>query len=67
MTKIQALLGHAAITTTMRYIHHTLDELAKATTVLESGGVFDPTVGPGVSPVSHQAPALESGKSGGVH
>jgi integrase len=44
VTKIQALLGHAAVTTTMRYIHHTLNELAKATTVLESGGVFDPKV-----------------------
>jgi integrase len=67
VTKIQALLGHAAITTTMRYIHHTLDELAKATTVLETGGVFDPNVGPGVSSVSQVRPVAENAKSGGVH
>jgi hypothetical protein len=57
VTKIQVLLGHAAITTTVRYIHHTLDELALATTVLESGGTFDPTPAPKsgqvVSVVSH--------------
>ena len=51
VTKIQVLLGHAAITTTMRYIHHTLDELAKATTVL----------------VSQVRPLAENPKSGGVH
>jgi hypothetical protein len=67
VTKVQALLGHAAITTTMRYIHHTLDELAKATTVLETGGVFDPNVGPGVSSVSQITPLAENSKSGGVH
>jgi integrase len=55
VTKIQALLGHAAVTTTMRYIHHTLNELAKATTVLESGGVFDPKVGARVSVESQSA------------
>jgi len=38
-------VGHAAITTAMRYIHHQLDELAKAATVLASGGEFDPKVG----------------------
>jgi hypothetical protein len=61
------MLGHAAITTTMRYIHHTLDELAKATTVLETGGVFDPNVGPGASSVSHVRPIAENTESGGVH
>src|SRR5439155_4386946 len=60
VTKIQALLGHAAIMTTMRYIHHQLDELARATTVLETGGVFDPNVGPGVSPVSQVRPPAEN-------
>ena len=50
-------------TTTMRYIHHTLDELAKATTVLETGGVFDPNV----SSVSQVRPLAENPKSGGVH
>ena len=59
--------GHAAISTTMRYIHHTLDELAKVTTVLETGGVFDPNVGPGVSSVSQVKPLAENPKSGGVH
>jgi integrase len=34
VTKVQALLGHASVTTTMRYIHHTLDEWARATAVL---------------------------------
>ena len=48
-------------------LHHTLDELAKATTVLETGGVFDPNVGPGVSPVSQVRPIAENPKSGGVH
>jgi integrase len=52
VTKIQALLGHASVTTTMRYIHHTLNELAKATTVLETGAVFDPTAAARVSVVS---------------
>jgi integrase len=52
VTKIQALLGHAAVTTTMRYIHHQLDELAKAATVLETGGVFDAKAGARVSIVS---------------
>jgi len=36
----------------MRYIHHTLNELAKATTVLETGAVFDPTAAARVSVVS---------------
>ena len=59
ITKIQYLLGHASVVTTERYIHHTLAELAKAAAVLEDGGVFDPniepTVGKGISPVSHRS------------
>lgn len=46
ITKIQYLLGHASVVTTERYIHHTLAELAKATAVLEGGGVFDPRRAP---------------------
>jgi len=62
VTKIQALLGHAAITTTMRYIHHQLDELAKAATVLETGGSFDPNVGARVSIVSQSGTTRETSK-----
>jgi integrase len=67
VTKIQALLGHASITTTMRYVHHTLDELTKAAAVLETGGVFDPTVGPRVSLVSQSASPIRNSKMDGVH
>ena len=52
---------------TLRYIHHTLDELAKATTVLETGAVFDPTVGPRVSSVSQATQDTANTKSSGVH
>ena len=55
----EALIGHASVVTTERYIHHTLAELAKAAAVLEDGGVFDPnmepTVGKRIPPVSRRA------------
>ena len=51
----------------MRYIHHTLDELAKATTVLETGAMFDPSVGQRVSSVSQLTPPAENPKAEGVH
>ena len=44
----------------------TMDK-AKATTVLETGGVFDPNVGPRVSSASQLRPLAENPKSGGVH
>jgi hypothetical protein len=59
VTKIQALLGHASITTTQRYIHHTLAELSAATTVLETGATFDPISAPRVSVVPHSTIARE--------
>jgi integrase len=66
ITKIQYLLGHASVVTTERYIHHTLAELSKAAAVLESGGVFDPTMEPVVAKRVPPTPDCAGAKAG-VH
>jgi integrase len=45
LTEVAALLGHASVQTTERYISHSRARLKTSVTALERGGVFDPTPG----------------------
>jgi type I restriction enzyme S subunit len=42
ITEVAALLGHASVVTTQRYLSHTLARLKSSAQTLEKGGNFDP-------------------------
>jgi integrase len=56
ITEIQRLLGHASVSTTERYISHTLARLKRSAVVLEQGKMFDPRPA-GAAPMVVPVPA----------